>query len=127
MLESLFNKVAHVLSYDFCGIFKNACFLIIPRNQTTLLRKQISKSNMTEIVACVFIGIFLQNIFWCWAFFFFSQSPKVVFWTNCAFPLRKYFSILKCPSCNFYKLQQNWVNSSILKFFSVSRENSSHF
>ena len=28
MLESLFNKVAYVLSYDRCGIFKNTYFLI---------------------------------------------------------------------------------------------------
>ena len=39
----IFNKVAHVLSYDLCGIFKNTYFLITPQNQTTLLRKQISK------------------------------------------------------------------------------------
>ena len=43
MLESLFNKVAHLLSWDLCGIFKSAYFLITPLNQTTLLRKQISK------------------------------------------------------------------------------------
>ena len=43
MLESFFNKVAHVLSYDLCGILKNNYFLITPQNQTTLLRKQISK------------------------------------------------------------------------------------
>ena len=44
MLESLFDKVAHRLScYDLCGIFKNTYFLITPQNQTTLLRKQISK------------------------------------------------------------------------------------
>ena len=43
MLESLLNKVAHVLSYDLCGIFKNTYFLITPQNQTTLLRNQISK------------------------------------------------------------------------------------
>ena len=40
---SLFNKVSHVLSYDLCGIFKNTYFLITLQNQTTLLRKQISK------------------------------------------------------------------------------------
>ena len=27
MLGSLFDKVAHVLSYDLCGIFKNTYFL----------------------------------------------------------------------------------------------------
>ena len=43
MLESLLNKVAHVLSYDLCGIFKNTYFLITSQNQTTLLRNQISK------------------------------------------------------------------------------------
>ena len=43
MLESVFSKVAHVLSYDLCEIFKNTYFLITPQNQTTLLRKQISK------------------------------------------------------------------------------------
>ena len=84
MLESLFNKVTHVLSYNLCGIFQSTYFLIIPQNQTTLLGKQISKSNITEMVARVFIGI-LQNIFRSYSFF--SQSPKVVFWTNSAFPL----------------------------------------
>ena len=39
----IFNKVAHVLSYDLCGIFKNIYFLIIPQNLTALQRKQISK------------------------------------------------------------------------------------
>ena len=43
MLESLLNKVAHVLSYDLCGIFKNTYFLITPQNQTALLGKQSSK------------------------------------------------------------------------------------
>ena len=43
MLESLFDKVAYVLSYDLCGIFKSTYFLINPQNQTMLLRKQISK------------------------------------------------------------------------------------
>ena len=43
MLESLFSEVAHVLPHDLCGIFKDTYFLITPRNQTTLLRKQISK------------------------------------------------------------------------------------
>ena len=43
MLEALFNKVPHVLSYDLCGTFKNIYFLITPQNQTTLLCKQISK------------------------------------------------------------------------------------
>ena len=43
MLESLFKKIAHVLSYDLCEIFKKTYFLITPQNQTTLLRKQISK------------------------------------------------------------------------------------
>ena len=61
MLGSLFNKVAHVLSYDVCGILKNTYFLITLQNQTMLLRKQISKVT-TDIVALVFIAI-LQNIF----------------------------------------------------------------
>ena len=69
MLESLFN----VLSYDLCGIFKNTYFLIIAQNRTTLLRKQISKSNITEIVIRVFIGI-LQNNFRSWAIIFYSKS-----------------------------------------------------
>ena len=43
MLESLFDKVAHVLSYDLCEISKSIYFLITPQNQTTLLSKQISK------------------------------------------------------------------------------------
>ena len=43
MLESVFNKVAHVLSYDLCEIFKNTYFLPSPQNQTMFLRKQISK------------------------------------------------------------------------------------
>ena len=34
----------------------------------------------------LFIGI-LQNTFRSWAIIF-SQSPRVVFWTNCAFPLK---------------------------------------
>ena len=57
MLESFFNKVARVLSYEI---------------------KQRFYGNKLEIVARVFIGI-LQT--------FFSQSPKIIFWTNCAFPL----------------------------------------
>ena len=72
MLGSLFNKVAHVLSYDVCGILKNTYFLITLQNQTTLLRKQISKV-ITDIVALVFIAI-LQNIFRSWAIIFFSKS-----------------------------------------------------
>ena len=32
MLESLFNKVAHMLSYELCKIFKNAYFPITPQN-----------------------------------------------------------------------------------------------
>ena len=43
ILESLFNKVAHVVPYDLCGILKSTYFLITPQNQTTLLRKKISK------------------------------------------------------------------------------------
>ena len=41
-----------------------------------------------EIVAHVFIGI-LQNIFQSWTIIF-SQSPEVVFWMNCAFPLTSF-------------------------------------
>ena len=53
-----------------------------------------SKANTKAIAFCcrklrglqrAFIGIFL-NIFWHWAIIF-SQSPKIVFWTNCVFPL----------------------------------------
>ena len=43
MLETIFNKVEHTLSYDLCKIFKNTYFPITPKNQTTLLQKQISK------------------------------------------------------------------------------------
>ena len=43
MLESIFNKVAHMLSYDLCEIFKNTYFPMTPQNETTLLSKQISK------------------------------------------------------------------------------------
>ena len=43
ILESLFNKVAHMLSYDLCEIFKNIYFPITTQNQTMLLTKQISK------------------------------------------------------------------------------------
>ena len=39
----------------------------------------------------MFIGI-LWNIFRSWAVLF-SQSPKVVFWTNWAFPLRLLFAL----------------------------------
>ena len=39
------------------------------------------------MVARVFIRI-LQNIFWGRPINFFSQSPKFVFWTSYAFPLR---------------------------------------
>ena len=34
-LESLFNEVAHLLSYDLCEIFKNTYFPITSQNQTT--------------------------------------------------------------------------------------------
>ena len=47
---------------------------------------------MIEIVARVFIGI-LQNIFWSWAIIL-AQSPKVVPWNNCAFPLKLDFIAL---------------------------------
>ena len=36
MLESLFDKVADVLSYDPCEIFKNVYFLINPQNQAKI-------------------------------------------------------------------------------------------
>ena len=52
-------------------------FLITPQNQTTLQRKQIIKSDITELVARGFIDI-LQNIFRSLAIIF-SQSPKVAF------------------------------------------------
>ena len=32
MLESLLNKVAHMLSYDLCKIFENTYFPITPQN-----------------------------------------------------------------------------------------------
>ena len=89
MLESLFNKVTHLLSYDFCGIFNNTYFLITPQNQTTLLRKQISKvvqrrqSHVYSLVHWYFTKHFSKL-----SYHFFSQSPKIVFWTNCAFPLK---------------------------------------
>ena len=45
MLESLFNKVARVLSsHDLSEVFKNTYFPIIRQNQTTLPCKQISKA-----------------------------------------------------------------------------------
>ena len=44
MLESFFNKVARVLSYDPLWNFQEHLFSrITPQNQTTLLRKQIRK------------------------------------------------------------------------------------
>ena len=43
MLGSFFNKFVHVVSYNLCGIFKDTYFLITPQNQSTLLRKRISK------------------------------------------------------------------------------------
>ena len=43
VLEPLFNKVAHMLSYHLCEISKNTYFPITLQNQTTLLSKQISK------------------------------------------------------------------------------------
>ena len=49
-LSLFFKKVALVLSYDLCEIYKNTyhpityqLFPITPQNQTTLLCKQISK------------------------------------------------------------------------------------
>ena len=39
VLELLFNKVVHMLSYDFCEIFKNTYFPITPENQKTFLSK----------------------------------------------------------------------------------------
>ena len=36
MLESLFNKVAYILSYDLYENFKNTHLPITPQNQTTL-------------------------------------------------------------------------------------------
>ena len=56
-----------MLSYDLCEIFKNTYFLITPQNQTTLLRKQISTSNITKIVTRVFMGLELS-------YHFFSKS-----------------------------------------------------
>ena len=43
MLELIFNKLAHVLSFDLCEIFKKTYFLINPQNKTLFLRKQIRK------------------------------------------------------------------------------------
>ena len=84
MLESLFNKVVIMLSYDLCGTFKITYFLITPQNQTTFLRKQISKatqrrqSHMCSLVHWYFTKFFSELSY---------QNPKFVFWTNCAFPL----------------------------------------
>ena len=118
MLEPRFNKVAHVLSYDLCEIFKNIYFLIKLQNQTTILHKQISKSNITEIVTRVFIGI-LQNIFQSWAITFWP-SPKVIFWANCAFLLRNSKIALvfiwwmsPCLSVISKKLQSNFIEIAL--------------
>ena len=43
MLEALFNKVAHMLSYDLREIFKNSYFPITSQNQTTLLSELTRK------------------------------------------------------------------------------------
>ena len=82
MLESLLNKVAHVISYNLCGVFKNTYFLITPQ-----VKQPFNVNKSHEVIARVFIGI-LQNIFRSWVIFLFSESPKAVFWTNCAFPLK---------------------------------------
>ena len=82
MLESLLNKVAHVISYNHCGVFKNTYFLITPQ-----VKQPFNVNKSHEVIARVFIGI-LQNIFRSWANFLFSESPKAVFWTNCTFPLK---------------------------------------
>ena len=98
MLESLFTKVAHVLSYYRCGIFKN--IYITPQNQTTLLRKQVSKvtyGRQSHVCSLVFYETFFGV-----ELSLFSQSPKVILWTNCAF-------LLMCSSDN------NFVNGSFIK------------
>ena len=67
MLETLFNKVAHVLSYDLCEIFYTY-FPNYRQNQTTLLGNW-----------------YFQDTFRSLAIIF-SQSPKIIIWMNCAFP-----------------------------------------
>ena len=78
---------------------------------------------ITEIVASVFIGI-LQKNFWSRAFIF-SPSPKVVFQTNCAFPLTltflrskevttKLFMTFRVTSTQIFKMD-NYDNLCIIK------------
>ena len=44
MLElSLYTEVAHVLSYDLCGIFKNTYFLIIPKIKQRFCVNKLAK------------------------------------------------------------------------------------
>ena len=85
MFESLFSKVPCMVFYGLCGIFKNTYFLITLQNQATLLRKQIAKQHKGDSQTC-FHQYFTKH-FSELGFHFFSQSPKVTFWTNCTFPL----------------------------------------
>ena len=64
MLESLFNKVTPVLSYDLCEIFKKTYFLITSQNQTTLLRKQIRKAHNVESHTCDYYQGASGSKFW---------------------------------------------------------------
>ena len=64
MLESLFNKVTPVLSYDLCEIFKKTYFLITSQNQTTLLRKQIRKAQKVESHTCDYYQGASGSKFW---------------------------------------------------------------
>ena len=85
---------------------------------------------MTEIVAPVLIGI-LQNIFWGWAIIFY-QSPKVVFWTNWAFPLSSLFIVqhnhstcLTAPKTfcfDFKSLNQHFKSLLFISFTSFGLE-----
>ena len=70
MLESLLNKVAHVVSYNLCGVFKNKYFLITPQSQTTLQHKQIAR---------VFIGIFRVHFSELSYLFFFLKVQRPYF------------------------------------------------
>ena len=81
-LKRLHHKCFPVILWNFQEhLFSNRP--LKSSNASAWTNKQ---SNITEIGARVFISI-LQNICRSWAIIF-SQGPKVVFWTNCAFPLR---------------------------------------
>ena len=71
-----------------------------------------------EIVAGVFIGI-LQNIFQSWASIF-SQSPMVVFWVNCTFPLTFYKKFRKNYLVH-YSTQANHLKTIGMKLNFLTR------